>query len=245
VHHLLHKVLGVALKWGIVARNVAVAAEPPRVPDPEQVILSEEQARILLDGLRGDFLNLPVLILLTTGMRRGELLAVRWRDLDLDAGTLKVEQSLEQIKTGMRFKSPKTKHGRRTITLPAILVAELRRHRKAQQETRLKLGVGRLPDDGLVISTSDGKPYSPDALTLRWRRALVRLNLPKATLHSSRHAHASALIDSGMDVLTISRRLGHSSPSITLDVYAHKFKNRDAEAAKLMDATFGTIIERQ
>jgi integrase len=175
----------------------AAAAEPPLVPDTEQAILSEDQTRMLLHGLRDDFLYLSVLILLTTGMRRGELLAVRWRDLDLDAGTLMVEQSLEQTKTGMRFKSPKTKHGRRTITLPAITVAKLGRHRKARQEIYLQPGLGRLPDDGLVISTWDGKPYSPDALTLRWRRALVRLSLPKVTLHSLRHAHASALIDSG------------------------------------------------
>lgn len=245
VHRLLHKALSVALKWGVVARNVVDAAEPPLVPHTEQAILLEDQAHILLNGLRGDFLYLPVLILLTTGLRRGELLAVRWRDLDLEVETMRVEQSLEQTKGGMRFKSPKTKHGRRSVTLPAIAVAELRRHRKAQQEMRLQLGIGRLPDDVPVISTYDGKPYSPDALTLRWRRALVRLNLPRVTLHSLRHTHASALIAAGMDVLTVSRRLGHSSPSITLSVYAHKFANRDAEAARLMDAAFGTITERR
>jgi integrase len=245
VHRLLHKVLSVALKWGVLTRNIADAAEPPLVPHSEQVILSEDHTRQLLDGLRGDFLYLPVLMLLTTGLRRGELLALRWCDLDLDAGTLRIEQSLEQIKTGMRFKSPKTKHGRRSITLPSIAVAELRQHRKTQQEMRLQLGIGRLPEDVPVISTYDGKPYSPDALTLRWRRALMRLKLPRVTLHSLRHTHASALIASGMDVLTVSRRLGHSSPSITLSVYAHKFANRDAEAARLMDAAFGTITERR
>jgi integrase len=245
VHRVLHKALGVALKWGIVARNVAEAAEPPLVPHTEQAILSEEQSRILLDGLRGDFLYLPVLILLTSGMRRGELLAVRWRDINLDAETLTVEQSLEQTNAGLRFKSPKTKHGRRSITLPAIVVAELRRHRRAQQEMRLQLGIGRLPDDTPVIATFDGKPFPPDALTLRWIRALVRLKLPRVALHSLRHTHASALIASGMDVLTVSRRLGHSNPSITLGVYAHKFANRDAEAARLMGAAFGTITERR
>jgi integrase len=103
----------------------------------------------------------------------------------------------------------------------------------------LQLGLGRLPDDGLVISACDGNAYSPGALTVRWIKALRRRKLPSVTLHSLRHAHASALIDSGMDVLTISRRLGHSNPSITLNVYAHRFKNRDAEAAKLMHETFG------
>lgn len=216
-----------------------------RLPHTEQAILTEDQTHTLLGGVREDFLYLPVLMLVTTGIRRGELLAVRWRDLDLDTRTLRVEQSLEQIKTGMRFKSPKTKHGRRSISLPAVVVMELRRHRKAQQETRLQLGSGRLPDDALVISTYDGRPYSPDALTLRWRRAVGRLRLPRVTLHSLRHTHASALIAAGMDVLTVSRRLGHSSPSITLGAYAHKFANRDAEAAKLMDAAFGTFGERR
>ena len=157
---------------------------------------------------------------ISTGMRRGELLALRWRDVDFDGAILRVEQSLEQTKAGLRFKAPKTKHGRRAIALAPSLVAELRRHRKNQLEERLRLGMGKIPDDGLVLARWDGNPRSPNATTKEWTRALAEFGLPAVSLHALRHTHASQLIASGLDVLTISRRLGHGSPSITRNVYA-------------------------
>jgi integrase len=174
--------------------------------------------------------------LLATGMRRGELLALRWRDVDLDRGRLRIEQSLEQTKAGLRFKSPKTKHGRRSISIPPSLVADLRAHRKAQQEQRMALGLGKPPADALVFATFDGKTRSPNALTKEWSVALNAAGFPNVTLHSLRHTHASHLIASGMDVLTISRRLGHGSPTITLGVYGHLFPNTDDRAAQIMEA---------
>ncbi|HWS10855.1 MAG TPA: site-specific integrase [Xanthobacteraceae bacterium] len=180
---------------------------------------------------------------LTTGMRRGELLALRWRDVDLDGASLRVEQSLEQTKSGLRFKEPKTKHGRRTIGLAASVVAELRSHRKLQQEQRLRLGMGKIPEDGLVLSKWDGSPRSPNSTTKEWTRAVKELNLPKISLHALRHTHASQLIASGMDVLTISRRLGHGSPMITLGVYGHRFKNTDDRAVQAMEAAYGRVTE--
>jgi integrase len=179
---------------------------------------------------------------LTTGMRRGELLALRWRDVDLDGASLRVEQSLEQTKSGLRFKEPKTKHGRRTIGLAASVVAELRSHRKLQQEQRLRLGMGKIPEDGLVLSKWDGSPRSPNSTTKEWTRAVKELNLPKISLHALRHTHASQLIASGMDVL-ISRRLGHGSPMITLGVYGHRFKKTDDRAVQAMEAAYGRVTE--
>jgi integrase len=152
-------------------------------------------------------------------MRRGELLALRWKDVDLDGGKLRVEQSLEQTKTGLRFKGPKTKHGRRQISLPSSVVVELRTHRRTQAEQRLALGLGKEADEALVFRRVDGAPLLPNSVTTEWRRLVVSLRLPRVSLHAWRHTHASQLIASGMDVLTISRRLGHGSPSITLNVY--------------------------
>lgn len=244
VHRVVHKALAVAVQWNIVSRNVAGAAEPPKVPAAEIEILSEDAARLLLQKLRGRSLYMLALLGLTTGMRRGELLALRWSDVDLDGAKLTVEQSIEQTKAGgLRFKSPKTKHGRRAIGLPASVIGELRQHRKEQLEQRLRLGMGKMPDDALVLATWEGKPRSPNSTTKEWTRALAELKLPKVSLHALRHTHASQLIASGMDVLTISRRLGHSSPTITLNVYGHKFHNTDERAAQLMEAAFGAIME--
>jgi integrase len=170
-------------------------------------------------------------------MRRGELLALRWRDLDLDGGKLRVEQSIEQTKAGLRFKAPKTRHGRRTISLPPSAVSLLREHWKAQQEARLRLGMGKAPEDALVFPTWDSRPRSPNVLTKEWSIAVREIGLT-VTFHSLRHTHASHLIASGMDALAVSRRLGHGSPTITLGVYGHLFPQADDRAAAIMEATF-------
>jgi integrase len=149
---------------------------------------------------------------------------------------VQVEQSLEQTKSGLRFKSPKTKHGRRSITLPPSAVTVLRDHWKAQQERRLALGMGKALDNSLVFATWEGKPRSSSSVTKEWSLAIAATKLPRVTLHSLRHTHASHLIASGMDVLTISRRLGHGSPTITLAVYGHLFPNTDDRAAQIMEA---------
>jgi integrase len=244
VHRVLHKALAVAAKWNVVIRNIASVVEPPKITDTELEILSEDQAREILQKLRGRPLYITVLLALTTGMRRGELLALRWRDIDLDGAKLRVEQSIEQTKAGLRFKPPKTKHGRRSIGLPALVIAELRAHRKDQQEQRLRLGMGKIPDDGLVLCRWDGKPRDPNGTTHEWIRTLRELKLPMVNLHALRHTHASQLIASGMDVLTISRRLGHGSPTITLGVYGHLFRNTDAQAVAVVEAAFGTALNR-
>jgi integrase len=238
VHRVLHKALRIATEWTVITRNPADIAKPPKVEPTDVETLSEQQVGQVLTKLRGEPIFRFILLALATGMRRGELLALRWRDVDLDAASLRVEQSLEQTKGGLRFKGPKTKHGKRAIALPASVVSELRGHRKEQQEHRLRLGLGRAPDDALVFPNWDGTARSPNAATKEWGAAVARLQLPRVSLHALRHTHASQLIASKMDVLTISRRLGHGSPTITLSVYAHKFGDTDKAAADIIEAAF-------
>jgi integrase len=161
--------------------------------------------------------------------------------VSLDGAELQVQQSLEQTKEGLRFKAPKTKQGRRTISLPAFIVKELRAHKVAQAADRLALGLGKDADDALVLRRPDGSPLAPDNVSSEWRKAVDALKLPKVSLHALRHTHASQLIASGMDVLTISRRLGHGAPSITLDIYSHLFKPTDGAAAAIFDKAFGGL----
>jgi integrase len=241
IHRLLVKIFATAERDGLIASNPARRAERPKVERTEIEILTEDQARDLLSKFRGRPMHLLAALGLSTGMRRGEMLALRWRDVDLDGAELQVNQSLEETKEGLRFKSPKTKHGRRTISLPVFMVTELRAHRKAQVEQRLALGLGKDAADALVLRKPDGAPLSPDTVSSEWRKLIVTLKLPKVTLHALRHTHASQLIASGMDVLTISRRLGHGTPSITLDVYSHLFKPTDRGAAAVFDKAFGGL----
>jgi integrase len=134
--------------------------------------------------------------------------------------------------------APKTKHGRRIISIPPFLVAELRAHVLKLQQRRLLLGMGRATGDDLLFPRWDSKVRSPHWLTQKFAQTMAALKIKGVTLHSLRHTHASQLIASGMDPLTISRRLGHGSPAITLTVYGHLFGNTDAKAAEIMETMF-------
>ena len=193
--------------------------------------------------LRGRSIYPVVVLALATGMRRGELLGLRWADVDLDGAKLRVERSLEETTAGgLRFKAPKTKRGRRLITLPPRTVELLRAHRKQQLELRLALGLGKMGAEALVFPTPDStSPRSPRGLTKDWSRTVTALGLPRVTFHALRHTHVSALIADGMDILTISRRLGHSNPNVTLAVYGHKFDATDDRAASAIDAVLGEL----
>jgi integrase len=239
MHRVVHTMLKHAMQWGVVARNVASMVDAPRVKNQEIEILSPAQISTVFETLRGKPFYPIVAAMLGTGLRRSEILALRWSDVDLDGGALRVEQALEQTKRGgLVFRQPKTRHGRRTVTLAPATVAVLREYWKAHQEQRFFLGLGKAPADALVFTSWDGSPYLPATLTLQWRRAMQAVGL-SATLHSLRHTHASTLIAAGLDVLTVSRRLGHGSPAITLNVYGHLFRPDDRAAAIMEKALSG------
>ncbi|HZC55251.1 MAG TPA: site-specific integrase [Xanthobacteraceae bacterium] len=241
VHRLLHIALGHAGTWELVKQNIAAFVSPPKVDDVEIVILTPEQIGRVLIRVQGITLKPIVELALATGARRGELLALRLGDFDPTARTMRIERALEQTKAGLRIKPPKTRHGRRTISLPPTVANELRAHIARVQERRLALGMGRAGDDDLLFPRFDGQIRSPRWLTKKFAMLMQALKIDGVTFHSLRHTHASQLIASGMDVLTISRRLGHGSPTITLKVYGHLFGNTDARAAEIMEATFSGL----
>jgi integrase len=241
VHRLLHRALGHAVTWGVAQQNPASAVKPPRVEDTEVEILRAGEIEGLLDKLHGRSLHPIAVFALASGARRGEVLALRWQDVDLATGKVRIERSLEQTKAGgFRFKTTKTKRGRRTITIAPSVIMALRAHRKTQQERWLALGAGRLPENALVFATWNGEPRTPNALSKDWSETMADFGL-KITLHALRHTHASMLIASGMDVVTLSRRLGHASPTVTLNVYGHLFSNTDDRAAEITEATFSRL----
>jgi integrase len=164
-----------------------------------------------------------------------------WKDFDAGAGMLRIERSLETTaEEGLRVKGPKTKHGKRTIGLPASTVEELRAHWKAQGEERLASGLGRATPDDPIFAMADGSPLKPNTLSRNWLRSTGAVGRP-INLHSLRHHHASNLIAAGLDVLTVSRRLGHASPTITLSVYGHLYPRADDRAAQAIEAMFTRV----
>jgi integrase len=226
----------------LVAKNVAAEEGAPKVEADEVVILTEGQIAKLLTKLTGRAIYSRVIVALFTGVRRGELLALRWSNTDLEAKIIRIREALEETKAnGIRFKRAKTKSGRRDITLPDIVVDTLREHRRQQLELRMALGLGKLTDDALVFTGLDGGPQSPRAFSGDWSDAAERIGMGDITLHALRHTHASQLIDAGVDVVTISKRLGHASPNITLQIYAHLFRKRDDKAAEAINAALATL----
>lgn len=236
-----HRVLGKALRDaeidGLVSKNVCKLRGAPKVPEAELVIVRDLPG--FLTKLVGSRLHVPAMVALFTGMRLGEVLALRWNRVDLDAKVIQVREALEQTRAyGTRFKAPKSRAGRRDISLPDILVDALRAHRKAALELRMQLGAGRLPDDALLFANIEGNPPSSNAISAAWADFAASIGMPEVTFHALRHTHASQLIDAGVDIVTISKRLGHAKPDITLRVYAHLFRNDDSKAAAAINATF-------
>jgi integrase len=236
-HKLSGKVLGRAAKHGILTRNVASLVSPPAVEQQEVEVLQPDQVSAVLESLRGHTLFPIVSLALATGMRRGELLGLQWGDVDLDAkrAFLRVERSLEETKAGLRLKAPKTARGRRNITLPADTVAMLRVHKVEQLQLRMQLGMGATKPGTLVFSNIEGGPLNPHAVSRAWRRVCDAKRLQRVRFHVLRHTHVSVLINAGVDVLTISRRIGHSKASMTLDVYGHLIRGGDEAAAKAIE----------
>jgi integrase len=226
-----HRVLGSALA-GTQARS-ALTVDLPLIEDGELEILEPGEIWGVLEALKDHWL-LPIASLaLSTGARRGELLGLVWADIDLDRRMLRIERSVEELKSGLRLKTTKTKRSRRTISLPPEAAAMMRAYRIRQLEQRLILGLGNIEPSTLIFSTVDGGLMRPRNVTKAWSRIVTA-----HSFHSLRHTHASMLIRAGVDILTISRRLGHSKAAITLDVYGHLIPGADKAAA---DAIAGVL----
>jgi integrase len=212
IHRILRTALSRAVEQQVIVRNPADAFKKrlPKIERRTLMTLTAEQSVRLLEAIAHSRVYWPVLLALSTGMRRGEVLAVRWKNVDLERGTLRVMESLEQTKTGIRFKPPKT--GRhRVITLPAYAVEDLRRLKRQQAEELLALGV-RPTGDTLLCARADGKPHQPLSLTYEFARFMGRVkDLPRVRFHDLRHTHATQLLVSGV------HRLGTARPCIGWD----------------------------
>jgi integrase len=236
IHRILRTALSRAVELRVIAINPADAFKKrlPKVERHTLATLNAEQSARLLEAIAHSRVYWPVLLALSTGMRRGEVLAVRWKNIDLDRGTLRVMESLEQTKTGIRFKPPKS--GRhRVITLPAYAIEDLRRLKRQQAEELLALGV-RQTGETLLCARADGEPHQPLSLTYEFARFMGRMkDLPRVRFHDLRHSHATQLLASGVHPKIASERLGHASVGITLDLYSHVTDTMQGDAALKLD----------
>jgi len=237
-HRALKEALGNAVRLQLLARNPAEAVDPPRPRREEMQALDGAAAARLLAAVRDTSMNVPVVLALATGMRRGEILGLKWEDVDLDRGTLTVNRSLETTRGTLTFKGPKTQKGRRRITLPPFAVQALIVHRARQAEVRLLLGPAYV-DQGLVLAGAEGGPMHPDSLTTGFRRLAKKAGVAGLRFHDLRHSHASQLLEQGIPLKVVSERLRHASVAITGDTYAHILPGMQEEAARRIEATLG------
>lgn len=235
---VLRRALNQALRWGLVARNVATLVDAPRVIYPKVRPLTPQEARALLDAANGDRLEALYSVALAVGLRQGEALGLRWRDVDLDTGILRVSFALQRIDGQFQFVEPKTEASRRTIRLPQVAVAALRAHRVRQLEEQLKAGP-KWQDRGLVFTTSVGAPLDGSSVTHRFQAMLERSGLPHMRFHDLRHACASLLLAQGVPMRMIMEILGHSQISLTMNLYSHVLPSMSEDAAGRMDAVLG------
>ena len=232
---ILRTALNQALRWELVARNVAALTDAPRHRPRQIKPLTPEQANALLAAVAGHRLGALITVAVGIGLRQGEALGLRWQDVDLDAGVLSVRQTLERAGTAPLFGEPKTTRSRRTINLPDVVTAALRRHRTSQLEERLVAGQ-EWKDSGLVFTTTIGTPVERGRLHKTFKAMLRSAGLPNIRYHDLRHTAATLLLAQGVDPRTIMETLGHSQISLTLNTYAHVMPALQREAAAKMDA---------
>jgi len=198
------------MRWQLVARNAAADLELPPVPAAPMVTLTPDQARVLMEAASGSWLRMLVLLGLATGARLGELLALRWSDMDLDAGVARISRSAQVVDGQVRFKQPKTLAGARPVALGPTMVAALRRHRADQLQLRLAFARAYVDED-LVLAKADGSPYRPDSVSTMFRKLVDRAGLPREIhVHTLRHSAASFLAAEGVPASDIAAQLGHA-----------------------------------
>jgi integrase len=239
IHAVIHVALQRAVDDGILGRNVAALVGRSNRPKVRRVemntIADGDQPRRFLEAAKRERLEALLLLAITTGMRRGELLALRWKDVDLDRGTLAVTGSLQGVsRPTLNIATPKSGKSR-SVALGTTAVNVLREHRKHQAQEQLLVG-GEWRDLGLVFSTEFGDFLSPTTLRLALRRTLTRADLPAIRFHDLRHSAATLMLSRGVHPKMASEMLGHSTIAITLDLYSHVTANMQRQAADAIDS---------
>jgi integrase len=234
LHAVVHRGLSQAVRWNRVARNVAGLVDAPRVRRKEMAVLDADQVRFLLEVARGTEWEAMLTVAVTTGMREGEIVGLRWRDVDLDRAGLSVTATAQRsLRLGMLVAEPKTARSRRRIALATAAVDALRRHKTAQAAERLQ--AAEWADLDLVFPNGAGRHREIPRLLKDFRRLLAAAGLPRIRFHDLRHTAATLMLSRGVHPKVASEMLGHASVGITLDLYSHVSETMQRGAAATLD----------
>ena len=237
-HRVISIILSTAVRWQLLENNVALRADTPKVPYREKAYLDEVQIKQMLHLLAAEPIQYRAMIslLVYTGLRRGELCGLEWKDIDYEEQTLHVVRTSQYIgNRQIHTKEPKTKSGIRDFSLSASACQLLREYQQWQHTQREMIG-DRWQETDRLFTMWDGRPIHPDTITDWFAKFIKRSNLPYVTLHSLRHTNATLMIAEGTDICTVSRRLGHANTTTTLNVYSHALRSKDTEAASKLES---------
>jgi integrase len=233
-YRVLSSALRQGVRWQVLATNPAAAVSPPRAERAKLTVPGPEAIRSVLAAAEGTIYYVPLVLAATAGLRRGEVLGVRWSAVNLERGTISVVATLQRTERELRFVEPKTPRSRRTVSLPAFVVEAIRRHRKDQSERRLLIGPAWVDTD-VVADRGDGRPIEPGEFS----RAFHRLADDGIRLHDLRHAFATALLEAGVHPKVASEALGHASVSFTMDTYQHVLPTMGVRVAAVIETALG------
>ena len=239
VHLLIKQCLDRALKWGMIPNNPANAVDPPRYRKKEMLVWNVEEIGRFLSAAESHRLYALFYLAITTGMRKGELLGLRWTDIDFENKTIHVSQALAAVSKGYKLQEPKTASGRRMISLSENDMTVLSQHKRKQAAEKLRVGE-HYHDHGLVFASLVGTPISPRNVDRIWYELRKKADVPPITFHGLRHTHATLLLKQGVHPKIVSERLGHSNIGITLDTYSHVLPGLQEAAA----SQFSEVISR-
>jgi integrase len=235
-HRVLHRAFVQAMRWNLIARNPCDGAQGPRATRAEMKVWTPQQTDAFLISTREHPAHALYILALTTGMRQGELLGLRWQDVDLDAGRLAVRQALQRQRgNGLVFIEPKTGRSRRSFHLSQRAIAALMAHRDRQGFGRRAAG-SEWQDRDLVFCDALGNPLDPSYQTATFKKATGAAGLPEIRFHDMRHTAATLLLSKGVHVKLVSEMLGHTTITLTLDTYSHLIPDMHGDAAAAMDA---------
>jgi integrase len=243
MHRLLKEALAVAVsEWRLLPWNPADSIKAPKVKRKNMRALDTAETATLLEAAREYRLFTAVMLSVTCGLRRGEICALRWRNVDLAGAQLSINRSTEQTKAGIREKETKAGRGR-TVALTRLSVEELHRHKARQAEELLRLGV-QLSDEMYVVAQADGNPLKPNSLTHEFVRFITGSGLPRVRFHDLRHSHATHMLASGVHPKIAQERLGHATIATTLDLYSHVLPGMQADAASRVDEALRQALDK-
>jgi integrase len=236
LHGVLSRAFRDGVRWGHLQRNPCDAADPPKGASPEMKVWTASELRAFSTSVASHRWAGVWSLLATTGMRRGEMLGLRWSDVDLDAATVTVRSTRIRYGTTVTTSTPKTARGNRTIAIGPATAAALRAWKRQQNADHLLAGASWSDRTGLVVTNVDGSPPNPEAFSNLFVELAKRAGLPPIRLHDLRHSYATAALASGVPVKVVSQRIGHADVGVTLKVYAHVLPGDDEEAALRADS---------